>query len=131
MAPATETLQLIPTCTRQGNGVGPVVDIGPYRGKLLDVTLNINSVMEREGLVLSIWGSSDEFEFGTHPLIVFPEKCYCGIYHTFLDLTRFPAVRYLRAEWKMNHWGWRSTAPTFGFQVSVKEAAWQTAMAGV
>jgi hypothetical protein len=107
------------------------VALGPHRGKLLDVTMDINNVMEREGLVLSIWGSSDEFEFGPQPLLAFPQKCYCGTYHTFLDLTRLPAVRYLRAEWTMNQWGSRRSAPTFGFQVSVQESHHQAAMAAV
>jgi len=122
-------LQLIPSCTRQGSGVGPVMDLGPLRGKLLEVTMNINNVMEREGLVLSIWGSSDEFEFGPHPLLVFPEKCYCGTYNTFLDLTKFPAVRYLKAEWRMSQWGFRHVAPTFGFQVAVKQSCYCASMA--
>ena len=131
MAPPTEVLQLIPPCTRQGNGVGPIVDLGTHRGELLEVTLDINNVKEREGLALSIWGSSDEFEFGPHPLLVFPEKCYCGTYNAFLDLSRYPAVRYLRAEWKMSQWGSRHLAPIFGFHVSVRDATYHAAMAGI
>lgn len=124
-----EGLHLVPQCTRQGNGVGPVINLGLHGGKLLVVTLGINSVLEHEGLILSIRGSGDEFDFTARPVIQFPEKCYCGIYTTFLDLTKHPTLRYLRAEWTMNRWGLRRTPPTFSFHVEVREPSFQIATA--
>lgn len=124
-----EVLHLVPACTRQGSGVGPVTDLGPHRAKLLVVTLAINSVLEHEGLVVSIRGSESEFDFPDRPILVYPEKCYCGIYATFLDLTRYPAVRYLRAEWKMNRWGIRRSPATFAFHLEARESGFRAATA--
>src|SRR5271165_6449357 len=56
---------------RKGDGVGNVIALDEYRCKLLVVTLGITDVVERTGLTVSIWGSSDQNEWGAKPLVTF------------------------------------------------------------
>jgi hypothetical protein len=55
---------LLPEQIAQANGVGPIVGVGPDQGSLLVITLSIDEVGEKEGLVLSVWGSSDGRDWG-------------------------------------------------------------------
>jgi hypothetical protein len=38
------------------DGLGSIVDLGEYRAKLLGLTLGISCIIEREGIVVSIYG---------------------------------------------------------------------------
>lgn len=101
----------------QSDGIGPTVDAGPDQGKLLVLTLSVDSVVEKEGLVVSVWGSSDGCDWGPKSLLTLPEKYYCAMYSAWLNLAKYPAVRYLRVEWKMRRWGNGNPVPNFGFSV--------------
>src|SRR5580704_8243090 len=50
---------LLSESVRNGDGVGPIVALDEYCGKLMVVTLGITDVVERTGLTVSVWGSSD------------------------------------------------------------------------
>ena len=115
-------LDLLPSSLRQENGIGPGIDLGKHRGQLLQVTLVISNVMENEGLIVSIWGSIDQSDFGVRPILSFSPKFYCGVYTTFLDLTKYPNLRYLRAVWTMNRRGAQHRPPMFGFHISAQES---------
>lgn len=39
------------------------------------------------------------------------------MYSALLNLAKYPAVRYLRVEWKMRRWGNGNPVPNFGFSV--------------
>ena len=113
---------LLPELARMGDGVGSVVALENYRSKLLVVTLDISSVVERTGLTVSIWGSPDQVVWGTTPLLTFRQRQYCGVYSVLLNLATHPEVRYLRVQWSMNRWGKTARVPQFGFEVFVEES---------
>jgi len=113
---------LIPQRVERADGVGPAVEVGECGGKLLVVTLGINEVVEQEGLSISIWGSSSGTDWGPRPLVVLPQKSYCGVYATFLNLKNNPSVRFLRVEWKMSSWAHRDSDLLFGFYVSMSDS---------
>lgn len=113
---------LVPECIAHADGVGPIIDLGAHCGKLLTLTVGINHVIEQERLIISVWGSTDGIDWGTKPLVASPQKHYCGIYSTFLNLARYPKVRYLRAEWHMSRWGKEDPTPMFRFYVFAEES---------
>jgi hypothetical protein len=108
---------LLPEQIAQSDGVGPSVAVGADQGQLLVMTLSIDQVVEREGLVVSIRGSSDGREWDAKPILTLPEKHYCGMYSALLNLAKSPEARYLRVEWRMRRWGKGDTVPRFGFSV--------------
>ena len=108
---------LLPALEAQSDGTGPEIDIGPDRGKLLVLTLSIDSIVEQEGLIISVRGSPDRGDWRSRPLLTLPEKYYCGMYSALLNLGKHPDVDYLRVEWKMRRWGKGSPVPKFGFSV--------------
>lgn len=113
---------LLPESVRTGEGVGPVVVLEDHSAKLLVVTLGITAVVERTGLTVSIWGSTDQNEWGSKPLLTFRERQYCGVYSALLNLARQPEIRYLRVQWNMNRWGKIERTPLFGFEVFLEES---------
>jgi hypothetical protein len=106
----------------RNDGAGPAIDVGSLRGNLLEVRLGINNVLEQERLAVSIWGSASGTEWSDRPLVSFPGKSYCGVYSAFLNLANYPAIRYLRVEWKMSRWANRGSTRMFGFFVSMEES---------
>jgi hypothetical protein len=113
---------LLTESVRQADGVGPVVELDEYRGKLLVVTLGITDVVERTGLTVSVWGSQDEIDWGAKPLLTFRQRQYCGVYSVLLNLAQHPDVRCLRAHWNMSRWGKGERTPLFGFEVFLEES---------
>jgi hypothetical protein len=113
---------LLSDSVRFSDGIGPVVDLDEYRGRLLVVTLGINAVVERTGLTVSVWGSPDQMDWGTAPLVVLRQRQYCGVYSVLLNLAQRPDVRSLRVQWNMNRWGKGERVAQFGFQVFVEES---------
>jgi hypothetical protein len=113
---------LLPDSIRRVDGAGPAVDLDDYRGKLLVVTLNLSAVVERTGLTVSVWGSPDQIEWGSQPLITLRQRQYCGVYSALLNLARRPDIRSLRAEWNMSRWGKGERIAQFGFQVFLEES---------
>jgi hypothetical protein len=101
------------------DGIGPAVDVEVGQGQLLVLTLSIDHVVEKEGLVVSVRGSSDGCDWGRKPLLTLPEKHYNGIYSALLNLAKAPDARYLRVEWKMRRWG-KDTLPMFGFSMFIE-----------
>jgi hypothetical protein len=113
---------LVPENIENTNGVGPVVELGADRERLIILTLASDRVLEQEALQVSIWGSSDQQDWGLRPLTAFPPKSYCGVYSQLLNMARHQDVRYLRAEWKMSRWSKPATAPLFEFCVIAEES---------
>ena len=113
---------LLAESARKGDGVGPVVPLDDHCCKLLVVTLGITDVVERTGLTVSVWGSADQSEWGSKPLLTFRQRQYCGVYSVLLNLAMHPDVRYLRVQWNMNRWGRGERTPLFGFEVFLEES---------
>jgi hypothetical protein len=113
---------LLPESVRLLDGVGPVVELGSCRGKLLVVTLGLSAVVERTGLTVSVWGSRDEIEWGDKPLISLKQREYCGVYSVLLNLAHRPEIRCLRVEWSISRLGKGERIAQFGFQVFAEES---------
>jgi hypothetical protein len=112
---------LVPETTIREAGAGPVICLGEQQGGSLLFTLGITRTIEQERLDLAIWGSVDGEDWGTRPLITFPQKFYCGTYQLTLDLSARPQVQYLRAQWQVNRWGRGDSKPLFTAHLFVKE----------
>ena len=119
---------LLPETIARQDGSSPEFELGSESGKPLQLTLGITRIIEQESLDVSVWGSADKENWGTEPLVSFPQKFYCGTYLLPLNLSQHPEVRYLRVQWKMQRWGRGEQTPLFGFYV-VAEPATVAAMA--
>lgn len=107
---------LIPECHVGADGIGPPIEIIEHRGNLLVLTLGISGIVQGEGMIVSVHGSSDQLEWGTEPLVSFSQKYYCGLYSVLLSLTKYPDVQYLRAQWRIQFWAkTETTTPMLEF----------------
>ena len=120
--PARRQVQLLPQTTVETDGTGPVISLDGFAGKLLVATLGITEVVERTGLTVSVWGSSNQIEWGSKPVLTLRPRQYCGVYSVLLNLAARPDIRYLRVQWEMRRWGKGSRSPQFGFEVFVEES---------
>jgi hypothetical protein len=116
---------LLPDIVAREDGVGTEVALDSAKGKLLQLTLGIDRILEQESLDVSLWGSPDNEHW--ERLCAFPQKSYCGTYSMLLDLTRRTQVRYLRAQWSMRRWAASDRGPLFGFHIFAEEARFRTA----
>ena len=112
---------LLPETTIREAGSGSELDLGGAQGRLVLLTLGITRIIEQESLDVAIWGSADGKEWGTKPLMGFPQKFYCGTYQILLDLTQHPDVKYVRVKWNAQRWGKGDSKPLFGFYVFAQE----------
>ncbi len=113
---------LLPESIVRRDGVGPKIDLGLMRGKLLVLTLGITSVVEQESLQVSAWGSEDGYTWGTRPLATFPLKFYCGLYSILLNLAGRAETRFVRGQWKVSRWSKSDAMPMFGFYLYAEES---------
>jgi hypothetical protein len=112
---------LLPETTVREAGNGSELNLGESQGRTVLLTLGITRIIEQESLDVSIFGSADGNEWGTKPVISFPQKFYCGTYQILLDLTQHPGVKFLRVKWNAQRWGKGDTKPLFGFYVFAQE----------
>jgi hypothetical protein len=112
---------LVPENTVREAGAGHDIELGNHFGEVLTLTLGITRIIEQESLDVSVWGSVDGTDWGTQPLLVFPQKFYCGTYQRVLDLAERPDVRFLRVKWQANRWGKGEPKPLFTFYVFAQE----------
>jgi hypothetical protein len=104
---------LLPETTVREAGAGPELALGDQQGETLLLTLGITRIIEQESIDISIWGSVDGQDWGTKPLLSFPQKFYCGTYQILLDLSERPEIKYLRCKWQVNRWGKGDPKPLF------------------
>jgi len=112
---------LLPETTVREAGTGPDICLGTEQGGTLILTLGITRIIEQESIDISIWGSADGADWGTKPVVSFPQKFYCGTYQILLDLTDHPDIKYLRAKWQMNRWGKGEPKPLFTVYLFVQQ----------
>jgi hypothetical protein len=112
---------LLPETTVREAGNGSELDLGDSKGRLVLLTLGITRIIEQESLDVSIWGSAAANDWGTKPLVSFPQKFYCGTYQVLLDLTQHPDVQFLQVRWSAQRWGKGNSQPLFGFYVFAQE----------
>jgi len=116
---------LLPDIVAREDGVGAEIALDGANGKLLQLTLGIDRILDQESLDVSLWGSPDNEHW--ERLSAFPQKSYCGNYSMQLDLTRRPHISYLRAQWSMRRWGAGDRGPLFGFHLFAEEARYRAA----
>jgi len=105
---------LIPFDTRlEEKGDGEVVDISASVTRTFFCTMVITEQIEQEALDLSIWGSADGQNWGTHPLLKLPQRFYRGETRAVLELAFRPDVKFIRARWELNRWGRGTPLPMF------------------
>lgn len=104
---------ILPETTIREAGTGPAADLGEARGEAVLLTLGITRIIEQESLDVAIWGSTDGTEWGTKPLISFPQKFYCGTYQILLDLRAHTDVQFVRVKYQAHRWGKGEPKPLF------------------
>ncbi|MFQ5777352.1 MAG: hypothetical protein ACE5IP_05040 [Terriglobia bacterium] len=115
---ATEFSLVPPGTLVEASGEGesfPVASDGP---RIFVLRLEIAEVVEQESLDLSLWGSPDGQEWGSMPLLKFPQQFYRGTARMVLDLTSRAEIRFIRARWDLNRWGRGRPLPRFRFGVT-------------
>ena len=117
-----ELTYLVPDHVVRTDGTGPQRELNGEQGKMLVVTLGIDCVAEQEALLVSLWGSTDGFDWGTKPLLSFPPKYYCGLYSKLLNLANQPEIRFLRVEWKLRRGNKAARPMEFAFYVFAEES---------
>jgi hypothetical protein len=121
---------LIPETVVREGGNSNEVEVSGAQGKLVQITLGITRIVEQESLDVAIWGSVDKTNWGSRPLLAFPQKFYCGTYSMLLDLNEHRDVKFLRAQWKAARWGRGDSKPLFAFYVFVQESSLKAIPAG-
>jgi hypothetical protein len=105
---------LIPFNTRlEEKGDGEMVDISGSATRTFFCTMLITDQIEQEALDLSIWGSADGQNWGTHPLLKLPQRFYRGETRAVLELAFRPDLKFIRARWELNRWGRGTPLPMF------------------
>jgi hypothetical protein len=122
---------LLPESIARADGMGPEIDLGSKRGKLLVLTLGITRILEQESLEVSVWGSIDGENWGSRPLATYPPKFYCGIYSILLNLVSRPDMRFVRVQWKMSRWSRQEFTPMCGFYLYTEESGARVGAAAV
>ena len=113
---------LLPETVVHEGGTGPAIDVASCPDALILVTLGITRIVEQQSLDLTVWGSLDGTEWGSKPILTFPQKFYCGTYQMLLDLRDHPSTRNLRVKWQVNQWGKGDSKPSFGIYVVASQA---------
>jgi hypothetical protein len=121
---------LLPETTVREAGTGTGLSLAGQQGGTLILTLGITRIIEQESIDISIWGSADGADWGTKPVVAFPQKFYCGTYQILLDLSERSDLKYLRAKWQVNRWGKGDPKPLFGIYLFLQAMSRQMAAVG-
>ena len=105
------------------SGDGEVFAVPAEALRLFVVRMDISKMIEQESLDLSLWGSPDGQDWGSMPLLKFPQRFYTGSTQMVLDLTGKPETRFIRAHWELNRWGRVRPEPLFRFGVTARPVA--------
>ncbi len=99
-------IDLVPPNTLlEENGEGEAADISASTTRTFLCTMRITDQIEQESLDISIWGSADGQNWGTHPILKMPQRFYRGETRAVLELALRPEVKFIRAKWELNRWG--------------------------
>jgi len=113
---------LIPNDTLvEESGFGAAVDIHASQTRTFFCVMNITDQIEQESVDVSIWGSADGENWGTHPILKLPQQFYRGETRAVLDLTLVPEINFIRAGWDLNRWGRVAPLPMFVLGLNLKE----------
>ena len=107
-------LELIPQGSLvKENGYGAAVDVRTSQTRTFFCVMGITDQIEQESVDVSIWGSADGENWGTHPILKLPQQFYRGETRAVLDLTLVPEFNFIRAGWELNRWGRVAPLPMF------------------
>jgi hypothetical protein len=110
---------LIPLDTKlEENGEGEAVDVSASSTRTFFCVMVITDQLEQESIDVSIWGSPDGQNWGTHPILKLPQRFYRGETRAVLELVLRPELKFIRARWDLNRWG--RVAPLPMFRVGVR-----------
>jgi hypothetical protein len=113
---------LIPNQTRvEESGFGAAVDIRTSQTRTFFCVLMITDQIEQESVDVSIWGSADGENWGTHPILKLPQQFYRGETRAVLDLSLVPEINFIRAAWDLNRWGRVAPLPMFVLELHLTE----------
>jgi len=102
-------------------GDGQAIDVSSVAGKMLLLALNVTDIIEQQSIDVAVWGSPDGAAWGEKPLLSFPQKFYRGQHPLLLDLSKHPAIKFLRAHWEVGRWGRHAEGPRFELQLSARD----------
>jgi len=103
------------------NGDGQKVDVGASGTRTFFCILFVTQQLEQESLDVSIWGSADGENWGTHPILKLPQQFYRGETRAVLELTLRPEVKFIHAGWELNRWGRGTPLPKFQMGLRLTE----------
>jgi hypothetical protein len=113
---------LIPQATLvQANGHADAVDVRTSATRTFFCILLVSDQIEQESLDVSIWGSADGENWGTHPVLKLPQQFYRGETRAVLDLSLAPEVNFIRGAWDLNRWGRVAPLPMFVLGLHLEE----------
>ena len=103
------------------NGQGEKVDITATSTRTFFCIMLITDQIEQESIDLSIWGSADGENWGTHPILKLPQSFYRGETRAVLELVFRPEVKWIRAQGELNRWGRVAPLPMFRLGLHLTE----------
>ena len=103
------------------NGTGAAVDIRASKTRTFFCVMEITDQIEQESVDVSIWGSADGENWGTHPVLKLPQQFYRSETRAVLDLTLVPEVNFIRAGWELTRWGRVAPLPMFVLELHLTE----------
>jgi hypothetical protein len=113
---------LIPLDTKlEENGEGEIVDVSASSTRTFFCVMVITEQLEQESIDVSIWGSPDGQNWGTHPILKLPQRFYRGETRAVLELVLRPELKFIRARWDLNRWGRVAPLPMFRVGVHLLE----------
>ena len=113
---------LIPFDTRvEENGEGEKVDVSASSTRTFFCVMIITDQIEQESIDVSIWGSADGENWGSHPILKLPQCFYRGDTRAVLELVLRPDVKFVRARWELNRWGRVAPLPMFRVGLRLQE----------
>jgi hypothetical protein len=95
------------------NGTGAVLDVRASQTRTFFCVMEITEQIEQESVDVSIWGSADGENWGTHPILKLPQQFYRGETRAVLELTLVPGTNFIRAAWELTRWGRVAPLPMF------------------
>ena len=103
------------------NGAGEKVDVSASSTRTFFCVMVISDQIEQESIDVSIWGSADGENWGTHPILKLPQRFYRGETRAVLELVLRPEVKFIRAQWDLNRWGRVAPLPMFKVGLHLSE----------
>jgi hypothetical protein len=104
---------IAPSTLVKENGNAEAVDITASSTRTFFCLMDITDQIEQESIDVSIWGSADGENWGTHPILKLQQAFYRGQTRAVLELSLRPEVKYIRASWDLNRWGRVAPDPMF------------------